>query len=156
MATPPPITISDGLKKLTTLASIEPIAATGGLEHRDGHRIAERGGPGDVLRGDGAALVERGRQARAAAVAGRRLARPAQRLAAGEGLEAADVAAAADDGGVVDDLDVTDVAGAALGAAMQAAVGDDPGPDPGPDLDDDDVVVADRDARTATRRGPGG
>ena len=47
--------------------------------------------------------------------------------------------------GVVDDLDVPDVAGAALRAAVEAAVGDDAGADAGPDLDDDHVVVADRD-----------
>ena len=57
--------------------------------------------------------------------------------------------------GVVDDLDVADVAGAPLGAAMEPAVGDDPGPDPGPDLDDDDVVVALRRRPTATPRGRG-
>ena len=81
------------------------------------------------------------RPSRAAACAG-----AAERPAAGQRLEAADVAAAADDGRIVGDLDVADVAGAALGAAMEAAVRDDPRADPGPDLDDDDVVVAGRDA----------
>ena len=54
---------------------------------------------------------------------------------------------------VVDDLDVADVAGAALRAAMEPAVGDDPGPDAGPDLDDDHVVVAGRDPRPPLAEG---
>ena len=48
---------------------------------------------------------------------------------------------------VVGDLDVPHVAGASLGAAMQTTVGDDAGPDARPDLDDDDIVMARRDAR---------
>ena len=40
---------------------------------------------------------------------------------AGQRLEATDVAAAADDRAVVDDLDVPDVAGAALRASVHAA-----------------------------------
>ena len=47
---------------------------------------------------------------------------------------------------IVGDLDVADVAGTPLRAAVEMAVRDDPGPDPRPDLDDDDVVVAGRDA----------
>ena len=70
---------------------------------------------------------------------------PGQGRATGQRLETADVPAATDDGGIVDDLDVPDVAGRSLRAAVEAAVGDDAGADPGPDLDDDHVVVADRD-----------
>ena len=48
--------------------------------------------------------------------------------------------------GVVDDLDVAHVAGAALRAAMQPPIGDDAGADAGADLDHDHVVVAHGDA----------
>ena len=70
---------------------------------------------------------------------------PAEGGAAGQRLEAAEVAAAADDERVVDDLDVADVAGTPLRAAMEVAVRDDARADPGPDLHDHDVVVAGRD-----------
>src|SRR4029079_16983292 len=89
-----------------------------------------------------AALIERRPEARRAAAERRLLPRLTERAAAGQRLEAADVAAATDDTGVVADLDVAHVAGAPLGTAMEPAVGDDPGADPGPDLHDDDVVVA--------------
>ena len=55
--------------------------------------------------------------------------------------------------GSSDDLDVADVAGAALRAAVEPAVRDDAGADAGPDLDDDDVVVAGRDARSPLPEG---
>ena len=155
MATPPPMTMSDGLKKFTTLASIEPTRRPADWSSRDGDRVAERGRPGDVLRGDRAALVEGGPEPRAAALCAAACAGPPERGAAGERLEAADVAAAADDRRVVGDLDVADVAGTPLGAAMEAAVGDDPGADAGADLDDDDVVVAGRDPRAPLARAPG-
>ena len=82
----------------------------GGLEQPDGDRVAERGGPRDVLRGHAAVLVEGDPQPLAAARHGRRLPVAGQRGAAGQRLEAADVAAAADDRRGVDDLDVADVA----------------------------------------------
>ena len=72
---------------------------------------------------------------------------PSDRRAARERLEAADVPASTDDRGVVDNLDVPDVAGAALRTAVDPPVRDDPGADAGPDLHDDDVVVADGDPR---------
>ena len=140
------MTISDGLKKLTTLASIEPTRRPASWSI-----ATATGSPDDAARATSSAVTRPRwssavRSRGAPAVAGRRLAGPAERGAAGERLEAADVAAAADDRRVVDDLDVADVAGTALGAAMEAAVGDDPGADARPDLDDDDVVVAGGDA----------
>ena len=118
------------------------------------------GSPNDAARATSsavtvAALVERGPEPRAAAVLGGRLARPAERRATGQRLEAADVAAAADDRRIVGDLDVADVAGTPLRAAMEVAVRDDPGPDARPDLDDDHVVVAGRDAGSPLARGRG-
>ena len=53
-----------------------------------------------------------------------------ERRAAGDGLEAARVAAAADDVVVAGHADVPDVAGGALRAPVHAAVGDDPAADP--------------------------
>ena len=147
MATPPPITTSDGLKKFTTLASIEPIRRP-----PDWSRATATGSPNDAARATSCAdtlppwsSASRSRSLRPSS--GGRLAGPAERAAAGQRLEAADVAAAADDRGVVDDLDVADVAGAPLRAAVEVAVRDDPRPDAGPDLDHDHVVVAGRDAR---------
>ena len=116
------MTISDGLKKFTTLASIEPTRRPA-----DWSSATATGSPNDAARATSSArhrpaLVERRPQPRAPAVERGRLAGPADRLAAGQRLEAADVAAAADDRRVVDDLDVADVAGAALGAAVEPAV----------------------------------
>ena len=74
------------------------------------------------------------------------LAVPGEGRAAGERLEAADVAASADDALVVGDLDVADVACAALGAAMEHPPDHDAGADPGSDLDEHDVLVTPRDA----------
>ncbi len=108
--------------------------------HRD--RVAERRGPGDVLGRHDPTLIECGPQPGAAPVLSRGLACPADRRSPGERLETADVAAAAHDGRIVGDLDVTHVAGAALCPAMQVPVRDDPGADPGPDLDHDHVGVA--------------
>ena len=143
------------MKKFTTLASIDPIRRPADGEKGDRHRVAERCRPGDILGGDRPVLVER--QARRCAPAlGRGLRTgPADGRPAGKGLEAADVAAPADDARIVDDLDVADVAGTALGAAMEPAVADDPGADARADLDDDDVVVARGDTRSAIRRGRG-
>ena len=98
-------------------------------------------------------LVERGLQPRAPALPRRDLPGPTERRTAGERLEAPDVPAPAQDGGIVGDLDVPDVPGTSLGAAMQPAVGDDAGPDPRPDLDDDDVVVAGGHARSPLPEG---
>ncbi len=91
-------------------------------------------------------LVERRTESLAAPFARRGLAGAADRGTTGECLEAADVAAAADDRTLVDDLDVAHVTGTALGAAVEAAVGDDPGADARADLDDDHVVMAHRGA----------
>ena len=95
------------------------------------------------------------RQPQAFASAGERHALPVagQGGAPGERLEAADVAAPADHRRVVDDLDVPDVAGRALRPAVDAAVRDDPGADAGADLDDDDVVMANRDPRPPLAEG---
>ena len=138
--------MSDGLKKLTTLASIEPIRRPA-----DWSSAMATGSPNDAARAtssrrDRATLVERDTQPRGAAVDGRGRARPAEGRAAGQRLEAAEIAAAADDRRVIDDLDVADVAGTALGAAVEVAVRDDAGPDAGADLDDHHVVVAGRHA----------
>ena len=124
-----------------------PDAPARALEHRDRDRVAGRRRPRDVLGRHPPALVERRPEPRATAPRAPRprRARPSA-AAAGQRLEAADVAAAADDRRIVGDLDVADVAGAALGAAVEPAAGDDPGPDARPDLHDDDVVVAGRDA----------
>ena len=51
------------------------------------------------------------------------------------------------------DLDVPDIAGAALRAAVEPTVGDDAGPDPRPDLDDDHVLVAGGHARAPLPEG---
>src|SRR5690606_40826339 len=60
------------------------------------------------------------------------------RLAAGQRLEAADVAAAAGDLPAARHRDVAEVPGGAEGAAAQLAVGDDARADPGGDLDEDE------------------
>ncbi len=81
------------------------------------------------------------------------VAQPAgDRRAAGHGLEAADVAAAAHGVDVVGHLDVAEVAGGALGAATQRAVADDPAADARGDLDEHQVVdVAEADEVLAER-----
>ena len=56
------------------------------------------------------------------------------------GLEAADVAAAADDVLVAGRADVADVAGRAVRAAVDVAVGDDAAADAGADLDEEQVL----------------
>ena len=127
----------------------------GGLQEGDRDRIAVRGGPRHVLALTVPCWSSAAAQPRAPAGEGGGLAIAPERRAAGEGLEAADVAASADDRRVVGDLDMADVAGAPLRPAMEAAVRDDPRPDARPDLDDDDVVVARRRRRSATPRGPG-
>src|SRR4051812_10105825 len=63
-----------------------------------------------------------------------------ERAAAGDGFQAARVAAAADDVVVPGDPDVADVAGGALGAAVDVAVGDDAAADAGADLDEEQVL----------------
>src|SRR5437667_11780841 len=123
------------------------------MEQADPDRITNRGGSRAVLRRHSPALVERGSQPLAPDLAGGRLAGPPERRSAGQGLETAGVAAAANDGRVVRDLDVAHVAGTPLGTAMEPAVRDDPSPDPGPDLDHDDVVVAGRDTRPPLAQG---
>ena len=90
----------------------------------------------------------------APSVAGRTFAVAGERSAAGHRLEAADVAAATEDRRVVGDLDVADVTGRALCAAMEEPVADQPGADARADLDEDDVAVAPRRSRPATRQGP--
>src|SRR6185503_11742241 len=62
------------------------------------------------------------------------------RGAAGDGLEAPDIAAAADGIDVVGHLDVAEVAGGTLRAAPQRTVADDPAADAGRDLDQHQVV----------------
>ena len=106
-----------------------PDPAAGSLQERDRHRVAERCRPGDVLGGDRAVLVEGGPEPGAPPLERGRGAGPPDGRTAGKRLEAADVAAPADDRRIVDDLDVPDVAGTALGAAVEPAVGDDPGAD---------------------------
>ena len=59
---------------------------------------------------------------------------------AGQGLEAADVAAVADHLVVAGDPDVADVARRALRAAMDVPAGDDAAADPGADLDHQEVL----------------
>ena len=152
-ATPPPMTISDGLKKFTTLASIDPTRRPAAWSS-----AIATGSPNEAARATSSAVTvprwsraARSRGLRPSSAAG--LASPADRRAAGERLETADVAAAAHDRRIVHDLDVADVAGAPLRAAMEVAVRDDPGADAGPDLDDDDVVVAGRDARAPLAEG---
>ena len=63
-----------------------------------------------------------------------------ERAAAGDGFEAADVAAAADDVVVAGEADVADVARRALGAAVDAAAGDDAAADAGADLHVEQVL----------------
>jgi hypothetical protein len=87
-------------------------------------------------------VVERRCEPRAASLPSCRLAVPADRLATRQRLQAADVPAPAHDRGVVDDLDVPDVAGTPLRAAVKPTVGDDPRADARPDLHHDHVVVA--------------
>ena len=64
---------------------------------------------------------------------------PGDGSAAGDGLEAAGVAAPADHRLVPRELDVPHVAGRALGAAVDPTVGDDPAADAGRDLDEQQV-----------------
>ena len=141
------MTMSDGLKKLTMLASIEPTSRPA-----DWSSAMATGSPKEAARATSSAVTAP-RWSRAVRRRGLRPSRAAaspalaERSAAGKGLQATDIAAAADDRRVVDDLDMADVAGAALGAAVEAPVRDDPGPDAGPDLHDDDVVVAGGDTR---------
>ena len=132
----------------------EPDPVTRGLEQPDGHRIAERGSPRDVLGGHAAVLVEGDPQPRAAV----RQRPPPPRRAP----RAAPPASASRQptlpqrhttDAVVDDLDVADVAGATLRAAVDPPVRDDAGADAGADLDDHDVVVADGDAGPPLAKG---
>ena len=105
------MTISDGLKKLTTLASTRPDPPAGRLQELDRDRVAERRRSRHVLGGH-AAVLRRARSSSRPLRSSRAASSPwrAERRAARQRLEAAHVAAPADDRRVVDDLDVPDVA----------------------------------------------
>ena len=130
-------TITAGLKKLTVPASTSPSVRPASRTIR----IA-RHGPGTR------------RTTSRLWVASSPLGQPLrERLAAGDRLEAADVAAAADDVLAARDPDVADVAGGAPGAAVDVAVGDDPAADPGADLDRA-AGARSRASGSSARRGP--
>ena len=120
------MTITPGLKKLTEAASDLAELAAGLADelHRLGAALAH-------VADDVAGVL--GRDALRAQPRG-------HRAAAGHGLEAAPVAAAADLE-VARHVDVADVARRALGAAVDPALGDDPAADAGADLDEEQVVV---------------
>ena len=147
--TPPPITSSDGLKKLTTPVSIWPINRPASVisSTLTWSPCFEASATSAAL--DEALLVEDRAQNRASALPRRRLAVAGERRASREGFEAAAHAAAADHLAVAGrHVDVTDVARRALGAAMDSSVDDDARADPGADLDEDEVL----DAAAAARR----
>ena len=122
----PPMTMTLGLSRLTALASTSPIV-------RPASRTSRVAGTDPPRTRATTSRLEVASTPVARSRAGDR--RPA-----GDGLEAADVAAAAHGVDVVGDLDVAEVAGRALGAAAQLAVADDPAADAGGDLDEQQVV----------------
>ena len=111
------------MKKFTIAATACPTTA-GVRDQLDARRVAVRRAERDVARVERALLVEQRAEERAAALARGLLGVTRERAAAGERLEAVHVAAAADHVVAVRhrDLDVADVAGAALRAAVQLAV----------------------------------
>ena len=126
-ASEPPITMTLGLSRLTALASTSPIVRPASRTQPGGQHRAAAHQRHDV--------VARRRRLDAGG------AQPAgHRGPAGDGLEAADVAAAAHGVDVVGHLDVAEVAGRALGAAAQRAVADDAAADAGRHLDEQQVV----------------
>ena len=122
----PPMTMTLGLSRLTALASTSPIVRPASRTSRVADREPARA-RATTSRLDAAV------DARSPPAGG-------DRGAAGDGLEAAHVAAPADRVDVVGDLDVAEVAGGALGAAAQRPVADDPAADPGRNLDEHQVV----------------
>ena len=126
------MTTSDGLNRFTTLASIRPTRRPA-----DWSSATDTGSPNEAARATSSAVTPTVLIQRCAELLASTLDAPLPPLrgrcpAASKGLETADVAAAADDGRVVNDLDVADVAGTALRAAMDPPVRDDPGADAGP------------------------
>ena len=142
------MTISDGLKKFTTPASIAPIRRPAAWSSS-----TATGSPNDAARATSSAVTDPRRssavaQPQAPALARRRLARRARsprRRPAPRGSRCCRSGRSTSRSS--DDLDVPDVAGRPLRAAVEPPVRDDPGADAGADLDDDDVVVAGGDAR---------
>ena len=122
--------------------------AAGVRDQLDAGGVAVRRGPREVAGGRGRSPSRRAawRGRTAALLARRSASRPSRPAARPRG--AVHVPAAADDVVAVrvEDLDVADVACAALGAPVQAALDDDPGADARADLDEDDVLVLARDA----------
>ena len=122
----PPITIAPGLKKLMHWASTAP-------RSRPAPRTACTASGSPALHQRHDVLGARRRHAVRAQAGG-------HGVAARDRLQAAGVAAAADDVVVVRQPHVADVARAALRAAMDPAPRDDPGADRPPDLDEQQVL----------------
>ena len=122
----PPRTITRGLKKFTQAASTSPSARPASRTQRGSRRGCPRARAG-----------RRREPATSWPTRGELL---GERAPAGDGLEAARVAAAADDVLASVDDDVADVAGGALGAAVDGAAGDDAAADAGADLDVEQVL----------------
>ena len=146
-ATPPPMTTSDGLKKLTTLASIRPTRRPASVMS-----ASATGSPNDAAHATSAAVT---RPSRSSASRSRAL-RPSRAAASPSRASAAPPASASRQptlpqrqttDGIVGDLDVAHVPGTALGTAVEPPVGDDARPDARADLDHHHVLVAHRDAR---------
>ena len=133
----PPTISSSGLSTLTSVAAALPIARPASAITRRQPRSPSR------ARRDDRAAVE------AVAVAAPQ--QLGQRVGAGDGLQAAAVAAAAD-GAVGVDEHVAELAGQALGAAVEAAVEHQPGADARGDHQVDQVLA--RRARRRTRPRP--
>ena len=122
------MTMTAGLKKFTVPARTSPRVRPGIAHHADRSGVTAADEPDDVTAAG-----------RLGSLAGEPL---GERLAPRDGLEAADVAAAADDLLAGGHPDVADVAGRAAGAAMDVAVGDDAAADPGADLDQSRCCVS--------------
>ena len=118
----PPITMTAGLRMLTQAASTPPIS-------RPAWRTSRTASCWPASTWCTTSRLER--------VGRPELVQPAgEGAAAGDGLEAADVPAAAHHVVVVADVDVADVAGRAVGPAVHVPAGDDARPDAGADLDE--------------------
>nr|BFE75766.1 hypothetical protein GCM10020092_090670 [Actinoplanes digitatis] len=138
------MTIIDGFAKLTSVARVAPSRAAPVADQPDAGDVALRGAVGDVAGADPAARRQALRQRRRLTAAGGGERVPGQGGAAEERLEAARVAARAHRTVRVD-LDVADVAGAAVHPAVDVAAEVDAAADARADLDEEEVVDRVRD-----------
>ena len=125
-ASDPPMTMTLGFSRLTALANTSPMLRPAALSNW----VASTDPPRTSVT---TSWLEWASMPRGPQLAG-------NRGAAGDGLQAAHVAAPTDGVDVVGNLDVAEVAGGTLRAATQRTVADDPAADPGCDLDEHQVV----------------